>query len=73
LEKKLQEVLVTMVIAGKYQRMIFDINIEIIQFNPFNPSVFLLSPLLNLLSYTCMLKCLEISSAFSCSAAFLRD
>jgi hypothetical protein len=62
-----------MVIPGKYQRMIFDITIEIIQFNAHNPSVFILSPILNLLSYTSMLKCLEVSSAFSCSAASLRN
>lgn len=73
LERKVQEVLVAMVVSGKYQRMVFDINVEIIQFNPHNPSVFLLAPVLNLISYTAMLKCLEISSAFSCSAAFLRD
>ena len=69
LERKVQEVLVAMVVGGKYQRMVFDVNVEIAQFNPHNPSVFLLAPVLNLISYTAMLKCLEISSAFSCSAA----
>lgn len=69
----MREVLVAMVVSGKYQRMVFDINVEIIQFNPHNPSVFMLAPIINLISYTAMLKCLEVSSAFSCSAAFLRE
>lgn len=60
-----------MLVSDKYLRMVFDINIEIIQSNPFNPLLYILSPLINLLSYTAMLKCLEIKSVFSCSAASL--
>jgi hypothetical protein len=52
--------------------MAFDVNMEIVQFNANNPALFLLAPLLTLLSYTAILKCLELTSAFSCSAAFLR-
>jgi hypothetical protein len=73
LERKLQEVLAVMVVAGRYTRMTFDLSLEIVQFNPHNPPLFLLAPLLTLLSYSAMLKGLEITSAFTCSAAFLRS
>lgn len=72
-QRKLQEVLKVMVVPGRYERMVFDFNFEVIDSNEYNPRPFLLSPLLNLLNYTCVLKCLEITSIFTCSAAILRD
>lgn len=53
--------------------MIFDINIEIIQINSWNPSYFVLGPIINLVSYSCMIKSLEIESVFSCSVGILRN
>lgn len=73
LERKLEEVLAAMVVAGKYQRMAFEVTLEVVQLNPHNPPSFLLAPLLTLLSYTALLKCLEVTSAFTCSAAALRN
>jgi hypothetical protein len=73
MERKVKEVLAVMVVSDRYQRMAFDISFEIVQFNAVNPAPFLLAPMLTLLSYTAMLKCLEVTSAFSCTAAFLRN
>lgn len=72
LAKKMQQVLENVMLAGKYQRMVFDINVEIIESHPFNPPSFLLAPLINLLSYTCALRCLQTISSFACSAVILR-
>lgn len=72
MERKLHEVLEVMIVSGKYQRMTFDVSMEIVQFNTNNPLLFLLAPLLTLLSYSAILKGLEVTSAFSCSAAYLR-
>jgi hypothetical protein len=57
LGKKLQEVLDSVMLEGKYQRMVFDISFEIVESHPHNPPSFLLAPLVNLLSYTCALRC----------------
>lgn len=53
--------------------MIFDLSVEIIESHPNNPPSFLLSPLLNLVSYTCALRCLEITASFACSVVILRN
>jgi len=52
--------------------MVFDVNFEIIQSDTKSPKKFIVAPLVNLLSYTCMVKCLEIHSAFACSAGIFR-
>ena len=62
-----------MLVKGNYERMVFDINIEIIETNELNPTSFILSPIINLVSYICMIKSLELESAFSCSAGVLRN
>ena len=58
-----------MVVRDKYQRMTFDVTFEVIQSLPHAFS--LLPPLLNLLSYTCGVKCLEVRSLWAGNAAFL--
>ena len=58
-------------LKDKYQRMLFDISFEIIENHSNNPASFLLAPLINLLSYTCSLRCLEITANFACSALIL--
>ncbi len=73
LERKVEEVVAAMVVPGKYQRMSFEVSLEVVQLNTANPAAFLLAPLLTLLSYTALLKCLEVTSAFTCSAASLRN
>ena len=60
-------------LKDKYQRMLFDISFEIIENNGNNTASFLLAPLINLLSYTCTLRCLEITTSFACSALILSD
>lgn len=62
-----------MIVPEKYHRMAFDFGFEIVQADPHNPPTFLLAPLVNLMAYTCILKCLEIKSTFSCSAALYRE
>jgi hypothetical protein len=52
--------------------MIFDVSFEIIESHPYNPASFILAPLVNLLSYTCSLKSLEIIANFACCAVLLR-
>ena len=73
MSKKLQEMMLNVMLPGKYQRMTFDISFEVIQNNSNNPSSFLLAPLANLLSYTSTLRCLQMTSSFACCALILRD